>query len=86
MWSGLANESVGYRGLQSSYGRQSTEASWRGEEEGGGGLTLIRAEKEKGKTRYKESEGVISSTYRSRRVVSLKKNYIRICEDMAAAE
>lgn len=40
-----------------------------------GGLTLIRAEKEKGKTRNKESEGVISSTYRSRRVVSLKKLY-----------
>lgn len=57
-----------------------------GEEKKKGGLTLIRAEKEKGKTRYKESEGVISSTYRSRRVVSLKKNYIRICEDMAAAE
>lgn len=56
-----------------------------GEEKKKGGLTLIRAEKEKGKTRYKESEGVISSTYRSRRVVSLKK-YIRICEDMAAAE
>lgn len=38
MWSRLANESRGQRGLQSSFGRQSTEASWKGE--GGGGRSL----------------------------------------------
>lgn len=50
MWSGSANEGAAWRGLQLSSGRQSTEASWKGEDgfkEGGGRGSSSDWEKEK---------------------------------------